>query len=374
MTDIEQFYNIYNSPGARTVLFREIKELLTPEVLKSAADNEKFSVYKLDSRISFYSAERHDFWQRMLQLRNCLRPRELLNLWYYIVSDRTSPHHQCIRIPLQHKRKPLPKELKCNSYLQDMMKTDYRVYFIDGKLDMDDKKLLCDSSLTDALMIDNPAVINRYCQVKKPGFEMLRYVFSRRAAAQRMPEKMRQAIIDDNAEAFMIYKDISGIKLTYSLLAEIMENRAFRIFAGILEDRDILKRVIPVEELAACCTIQFEDPASTAFLECIENAYPGTIKNARDIWGRNLLWYAVYNRKTAFIHPSCKLTELLLRHGCDPDNQNQLGFSWRYMVKNLDLCQKKSLWARCFSKKNPAMMLILPPEELKQEAGWMKNL
>jgi hypothetical protein len=254
------------------------------------------------------------------------------------------------------------------------MERDYTTHFIKGKLDTEDKKLLCDSSLTDALMIDNPAVINRYCQVKKPGFEMLRYVFSRRAAAQRMPEKMRQAICDDNAEAFMIYKDISGIRLTYSLLAEIMENRAFRIFSGILEDRNILKRVIPIGELAACCTVQFDDPASTAFLECIENAYPGTIKNTRDLWGRNLLWYAVYNRNTAFIHPYCKLTELLLRHGCDPDNQNQLGFSWRYMVKNLDLCQKKSLWARCFSKKNPAMMLILPPEELKQEAGWMKKL
>lgn len=90
---------------------------------------------------------------------------------------------------------------------------------------------------------------------------------------------MRQAICDDNAEAFMIYKDISGIKLTYSLLVEIIENRAFRIFSGILEDRNILKRGIPVEELAACCTVQ----ASTAFLECIENAYPGTIKNTRDL-------------------------------------------------------------------------------------------
>ena len=175
----------------------------------------------------------------------------------------------------------------------------------------------------------------------------------------------------------MIYKDISGKKMSYSLLAEILQKKAVKIFSAVLESGEITRCVMPLDELAVCCTAQFEDSLSVQLLQSIEQYRPGTLKSVHDRWGRNLLWYAVMNRKTIFFHPYCRLTKFLLQSGCDPQNSNQLGLSWKYMIRNLNFILKERFvkWrhSHCSALKQ-SQPLILSMECKEYDPDWLKNL
>ena len=267
----------------------------------------------------------------------------MLELWCKLISDQGSVNLQCVHLPCD--KNSCPNVVIKKHHVKERWEYGYRTIFIKSKIDDSDVKYLDKFGLTDELLTDNPAVVFRYCQLEKPGWEMLRYLGNRprRIVWLQIPEKMRQAIETDNKEIFMIYKDLAGIKYSYSLIKEVMAAGAKNIFAEIVKSKDLFKRCsITLPELAVNCTLAFEDSVSVSFLQSIEEVYPGELKNVRDHWNRNLLWYAVHNQKTTFFHPFCKLTEFLLQAGCDPDNQNQLGIPWRYMMKNLPLAQKES--------------------------------
>lgn len=334
MADMEEFYKIYGSPQGHTVSFSKMKEVLTKEVLEELRNNKDFSLHRLSGKINLECMERHNFWQYLLQQRGSLSQENLFELWFLLISAPCRIDHQMIKVPV-------PKHIKPKIPPENPSKM-FRFIHIKHELDERRKQLLLESSLTDELLIDNPAVAFRYSQVQKPGFEMLRCAWNRprRTVRVRMPEKMRCAVEEDNVDAFLIYKDMTGMKLSYSLLSEIMENRATGIFDTMLKSKDFFKRTMPLEELAAYCTAQFEDSASVAFLRSMEKNTPGTVKNVRDAWGRNLLWYAACNVKTAYFHPNCKLVAFLLQNGCDADNCNRMGISWRDMMKNLTMEQK----------------------------------
>ena len=128
-----------------------------------------------------------------------------------------------------------------------------------------------------------------------------------------------------------------------------MNKKALKIFRCLLENGEIVPKIITLEELCVHCTVQLEDTASIAFLEIIEELHPGTVRNVRDHWGRNLLWYStgktVYKRlkinpfwfidsKQDFLSSADPVSPFLLKLGCEPGNTNQLGFSWQYLAQN----------------------------------------
>ena len=382
MTDCEKFYQIYNAKKARSVPYSELEVLLNIDVLSVVGKDEKFSITQLASRLGFSGIEHYGFYQKLARCKNCFSHQQLLDLWGRLISDRGSVDFQTLYLPCDNES--CPNVVIKNHYVKERWEYGCRTIYIRSKIDDSDVKYLDKYGLTDELLIDNPAVVFRYCQLEKPGWEMLRYLgkHPRRTARQRIPEKMRQAIETDNKEVFMIYKDLAGVKYSYSLIAEIMASGAKNIFAEIVKSKELFKqRSITLPELAVYCTLAFEDAVSVPFLQSIEEVYPGELKNVRDHWNRNLLWYAVHNQKTAFFHPFCKLTEFLLQAGCDPDNQNQLGIPWRYMMKNLPLAKKESWLKRRHGKRN-----FNAPSALSHEqpvcalldktltTDWMKNL
>ena len=300
--------------------FSDIDGLLTEDTMDLIYRTSKpaLSLRKLFSRLE--PIFRFDFWKRIFQLREHIPAPDFQHFWFNCMIDRG------------HLLVFTPRIIKGREYIIAVPP---------------DPEQLETLPLTDELLIDNQLVCRTYCEARKPGWEILRYISGRRSALQKMPEGMRQAIADDSVETFMIWRDISGKKLSYSLLMEIMKNGAVRIFTELLKEGKVLEKEISPEELCVCCASQLEDAASVPMLETMEGLFPGILKNFRDRWGRNLLWYAAANRRTAFFHPFCQLTPFLLKHGCDPENENQLGLSWRRMLTGLSLSQKRRLlWQR----------------------------
>ena len=184
---------------------------------------------------------------------------------------------------------------------------------------------LKDSPLTDPLLIDSFYVCQRYCLVKKPGWEMLRYlVNARRSVELSLPTQLRQALLADSVPAFLITRDMAGRRLSYSLLLKVIKTGASTIFRHLLDKGEITSDVITLPEL--CCLLASEKNFDTRnLLQAIEEWHPGMLKDIRDPLGQNLLWYALHGKM------SCRkpIIQSLLQWGCDPLNTNQLGLTWQ---------------------------------------------
>ena len=290
--------------------FSDIAGLLTEDAveLNYSLPEPVFSLQELSETIfSGYDTSR--LWVRIFELREHIPAEVVFYFW-----------HECAvsRVPIDH-----PLTRYCGNCYQAVKKNG--------------------PSPEDDLLIDSPVVRARYCKARNPGWEMLRYLEVRRTALRNVPEGIRRAIGNDSVEAFLIFREMTGIRLSYGLLAKIMREKALKIFAELLKDGEIFRKVIPRDELCVCCATQFEDALSVPRLEIVDELFPGAVKDVRDRWGRNLLWYAAANRRTVFFHPFCRLTPFLLKCGCDPENGNQLGISWRYMLNHLSYLQKASL-------------------------------
>ena len=311
----EQFWkllNIYRNSYVHSMSFDEISPLINAPVLEKICNSKRPGV-SLKKLVKLPEhCDRFAMLEAVFKSRKGIPLKKFIQLYTdFILADRSRIYSQEVRI-------------------SDGSICSLGQYITDpGEI--------AENAITSELLIDNAIVLNRYCQLQKPGWETLRYAAgTRRSALQKMPEAMRQAMTHDAVEQFLIYKDISGKKMSYSLLMEIIERKAVKIFSKLLESGEIFKHAITLEELCFCLAGGFEDGTSVPFLQAIENIYPGTVKSVHDRWGRNLLWYAVLNKKTAWFHPFCRLTEFLINAGCDVNNRNQLDFSFAELYCNLD--------------------------------------
>ena len=259
---------------------------------------------------------RFDFWRMVFENRRFIPMKELIPIWYDCYHDTSNPNNQTVET--------LEGKEVFNSNIDDPAK-------------------LAASVITNPLLIDNAPVRHRYCQIKKPGWEMLRYIDGRRAQKLMLSDPMKNAIKTDNIPAFSMLCDISCRHISFSLLSEIMGNVAIGIFSHLLAEGQITSDVISFPELCCHITAQYSDSQSIPLLTTLEKYKPGLIKNVKDVFGRNLLWYAIHNMRTAWFHPNCKLTPFLLEHGCDPLNENHLGMPWKIITDNLPLAKRKSL-------------------------------
>ena len=317
---------------AEKISFSKVDTLITADVIKEIfrLKTPKLSLRKLSSFLQ--QKDKFAFFLGIFQLRSTLPETELLKLWYLFQTER---------VP------------------------EYSAETVE----------------TDELLLDNRDICKIYCQQEKPGWQRLRYIVGRKRIKAQIPDKMREALAADDAGYFNIFREMTGKRLSYSLLYEIIVNKAVNIFRYLLQNGVIDRELMGFDELAVCFAAGFEDSISVMFLQIMEESFPQRVQSIRDHWGRNLLWYASANRNTAFFHPFCKLTPFLLECGCSTENRNQLDISWGNMLRNLKYKQKEqmlkaryssyTLWKR-FHLVREQPIYALADKNFTPE--WLKNL
>ena len=200
------------------------------------------------------------------------------------------------------------------------------------------------SAITSPLLIDNDYTIFTYVVEHKPGWRFLQCIAALRAAKRmKMSPALQKAIVEDDVPSFELLRNMEGRRVCFSLLAEILNTGKFAILRNLIAHGGIPRDVMTLEQLCCYCAAQFPDGQAVPILTLVEEERPGFLKGVRDDFGRNLLWYTVFNKNTGWFHPDCELTRFLLEKGCDPDNENQLGLSWREVTDSLTYHQKREL-------------------------------
>ena len=306
---------------------------------------------------------RFDFWRMVFENRKCIPKNELLAVWFDCLSD--------IPRSVSETKVETPDE---------MLEFKYRLVKPGKPKPSDEEKQnikerrnkkLASSVITNPLLIDNLTVRYRYCQLRKNGWEMLRHAEGGRIMTVKLPDAMRQAIRDDDIPAFCLNLNFCGRSISVSLLEEIMRYGGPKIFSYLVEENMIKPNVFPLPELCCFIVTHFRDAVSIPLLTALEEHSPGLLKNVKDVFGRNLLWYEMYNWETAWFHPNCKLTSFLLEYGCDPTNKNHLGMSWQFVTDNLTIKQKTYLLVKrhkhcLFALKDEQPLSSLLEEKIKQ--------
>lgn len=224
-----------------------------------------------------------------------------------------------------HHRGQLPRKIlatlwniaRNDTSLVENKKPDDRSQFTEQQ-----REKMVNSIRTDPLLIDVGVVCRYYIYLKKRGWKMLRCRFSCQPLHQPpLTPQCQQALNEDCAPMFRIACDLADAKLSFGLILKIIKNGAVNILRDLLETRQITPEIIPLDEL--CCLIAARPRLANgaALLAAIEDTHPGLLQSVHDIFGRNLLWYA--------IRSPLAVTEFLLQRGCDPLNTNQLGLTWQ---------------------------------------------
>ncbi len=224
----------------------------------------------------------------------------------------------------------------------------WNLWFMNLKLERNSLSDCDDLIKDDPMFIDGVAYVDGYYRPQQPGWEMLRYVAGRKYLTPRMSKPIETALREDDGAAFAICLDTSVMNFTYSLLWEVLSSGAKTVFRVLLESDKIPEEVISLSELCCLLVTRFPDKSAVPMLEIIEEVKPGTVEAIRDAFGRNLLWYANYNKNTLWFETDCEmsLTHFLLEHGCDPENTNTVGLSWREVCESLTKTQKKWYYPR----------------------------
>ena len=191
------------------------------------------------------------------------------------------------------------------------------------------------SIASNPLLVDNYYMRCWYVQMKQPGWNFLHCMDKRRTANIKISSELQSALDEDNVPLFEMRRNLEGRRMCFSLLMRIINGGKWSIVKHLVANDGIPKDVMTVEELCCYCMAWFNEELGWPLLEAIEEARPGFLKNVHDFLGRNLLWYAVFNDNIAWFQKDCILTSFLLEAGCDPDNQNQLGLSWREVTSDL---------------------------------------
>ena len=115
-----------------------------------------------------------------------------------------------------------------------------------------------------------------------------------------------------------------------SLLQHLINRNAAKCFAYILAKypERVFKLRSPQEWLLTVCRCAGDELAVAAVDE-LERQFPGIVGSTRDPWGGNPLWSTFCK-----LGPKEKLREELIRFGCDPDEENEWGISFRLLLEN----------------------------------------
>jgi len=330
----------YNNP------YKAIAEFMSEEALKAIGRSQMGEEILLWASHKLAHNSKYLFWSQLLEHRHCFSENFIFSIWFALFIDCGNSKHQ-------H-----PVEA-------DGTENDF------GWEDIDVEQLR-NSVITSPLLIDSSTVLHRYCQAQKPGWKTMRYLRAGGRQWRTLPgwAGVRSDIEGDNVPGFEMGRVMRGGGLSFSLIAEILNNGANKIFRHLLEnDLEELEAAVPLEEIACHVTAQFPDQYSVPVLELLEEVRPGIVGQFRDVFGQNLLWYGMHNPLTCWFHPQCKLTAYLLEKGCSPDAPTTVGLSWKFLTDSLTNEHKDWLWLRKFS----AMKLEYEQLEEQQPNLWSKK-
>ena len=146
----------------------------------------------------------------------------------------------------------------------------------------------------------------------------------------RFSDAMRQGIRDDSVSVFEINRNLDNRRISDSLLKYLIGANAVKCFTYLLANypETVFKLRSPQEWLLTVCRCAEEKFAVAAVNE-LERQCPGVVAGTRDPWGNTALWNTFFNYEQ-----TDNLRSELIRLGCDPDAENELGLSYRLLMDN----------------------------------------
>ena len=153
-----------------------------------------------------------------------------------------------------------------------------------------------------------------------------------RSYGLKLPQTLEEAILADDPARFAITRTMCNKQRSKNLILYLIYENAINI---ILANFAAVKRHLPLDELAFFCVLLRNLDLAFPLLSEIEKSAPGALRDARDIFGNNALWYLLYRDESSG-HPSDdedatdtdRIETLLLEHGCDPDQPNCLELTY----------------------------------------------
>lgn len=159
----------------------------------------------------------------------------------------------------------------------------------------------------------------------------------------QLPQKLAESINSDNVAQFNITLTLCNRRLSKNLVLYLLLRGAINILKANLSAID---RFLSLEKTVLFCASSVPEPVATPLLSAIENATPGCIKKASDIFSNNALWYLFYRNDPSKFRTdqSFSIEKLLLDAGCDPHHLNCIGLDYaataaaRQQLQRVDMC------------------------------------
>lgn len=143
------------------------------------------------------------------------------------------------------------------------------------------------------------------------------------------PIRLIDAIRTDNYATFCIFRTLcSGeTHLSRATAIQILTHHAINILICTLED--VLNTLSPEDVLFFCASSM--PTKCIPIIDALESRHPGIVRNARDLYGNNALWYGLHRLGENRCAP--EVEKHLIELGCDPESPNLLDLSYASMLK-----------------------------------------
>ena len=141
---------------------------------------------------------------------------------------------------------------------------------------------------------------------------------------------MRRGAESDSVSIFEMNREFENRQVCDSLLQFLIRCNAAKCFTYLLANyrKRVFKLRSPQEWLLTVCRSGGDELAAAAVDE-LERQFPGIVASTRDPWGGSALWSTFCEAG-----PKEKLRAGLIRFGCDPDEENEFGLSYRLLLEN----------------------------------------
>ena len=142
-----------------------------------------------------------------------------------------------------------------------------------------------------------------------------------------LPKDFKEAMDDDNPSQFEILRTLLNKSLTQSLVKALFMHNAVKI---IIHHLGTVEQIIAPKDILFFC-VSSMPKSSIALINALNNKSPNLVRNARDIFGNNALWYGLH--RLGENKCSSQIERLLLDLGCDPNTSNCYGLSYDSMLR-----------------------------------------
>jgi hypothetical protein len=165
-----------------------------------------------------------------------------------------------------------------------------------------------------------------------------KFINSTKYKRYSLPESTVDALQSDSMSAFEMTRFMLGKDFTKTFFLSAIDYGAEKTLLEMLEkySKEIFSWHTPEEWLFIICNRYNEEAATIPAIRIIEEKFPGTVKNAKDPWGANLLWNTFFGEHSYWRYREIveKLQVELMCLGCDPDEKNDLGLSFNLVMEN----------------------------------------